>query len=216
MCGQGDVDCIGDWRSKHSIDDLKKICEEKGYSAISVGSFGHAALKSFDYQLTKDHCAPSNGYTNTIYILHYEDEEEAGGDVTLHELESHPGKGLKLNKGGEHGGHPYYFLALVDLKDAHKFTYMAGPGFVRCQDIKNAQFDLAHGKFEDDTEVVAYHCHGAENQKFELQKDGSLAMRNGKHLKLCPRDDTSHGRVHSKVKDVYRFKLTTEGETAGK
>lgn len=26
MCGQGDVEIIGDWKNKHSLDDLKKIC----------------------------------------------------------------------------------------------------------------------------------------------------------------------------------------------
>jgi hypothetical protein len=68
MCGQGDVEIIGNWRSTHSIDDLKKIVEAKGYSAVCVGSFGHAALKKFDYQLTPQHCKPSQGYTNEIYI----------------------------------------------------------------------------------------------------------------------------------------------------
>ena len=57
-----------DWRSHHTIESLKKIVEQKGYSAVCVGSFGHAALKNFDYQLTKDHCKPSQGYTNELYI----------------------------------------------------------------------------------------------------------------------------------------------------
>ena len=64
---QGDVEIIDDWRSD-SIDELKKIVEEKGYSAVVVGSFGFAALKSFDYQLTKEHCKPSRGYTNELHI----------------------------------------------------------------------------------------------------------------------------------------------------
>jgi len=68
MCGQGDVMIISDWRKKYSVEDLKKIVEQKGYSAISVGSFGHAAVKSFNYQLKLSHCRPTNGYTNTIYI----------------------------------------------------------------------------------------------------------------------------------------------------
>merc|ERR1719487_2691402 len=68
MCCQGDVEIIGDWKKHHSIESLKKIVEQKGYSAVCVGSFGHAALKSFDYQLTKEHCAPSNGYTNDLYV----------------------------------------------------------------------------------------------------------------------------------------------------
>ena len=59
MCFQGDVEIIQDWKRHKSIDQPKKIVEEKGYSAVCVGSFGHAALKSFDYQLTKEHCKPS-------------------------------------------------------------------------------------------------------------------------------------------------------------
>lgn len=65
---QGDVEVISDWKHHTSIDKLKKIVEEKGYSAVCVGSFGHAALKSFDYQLTKEHCKPSEGYTNELHI----------------------------------------------------------------------------------------------------------------------------------------------------
>ena len=42
--------------------------EEKGYSAVTVGTFGHAALKKFDYQLTAGHCAPASGYECDIYI----------------------------------------------------------------------------------------------------------------------------------------------------
>ena len=68
MCFQGDAEIIHDWKSHHTIESLKKIVEQKGYSAVCVGSFGHAALKNFDYQLTKDHCKPSQGYTNELYI----------------------------------------------------------------------------------------------------------------------------------------------------
>ena len=54
MSGQGDVDIIHDWKTKHSIDDLKRIAVEKGYSAFSVSvgesqSFGHCAFKNFGY-----------------------------------------------------------------------------------------------------------------------------------------------------------------------
>merc|ERR1719487_792335 len=69
MCFQGDVEIIHDWKRNTSIAKLKKIVEEKGYSAVCVGSFGHAALKSFDYQLTKEHCKPSSGYTNELHIF---------------------------------------------------------------------------------------------------------------------------------------------------
>ena len=38
MCGQGDVQIEGDWKSKYSVDDLKKIVIEKGYSAVTVSN----------------------------------------------------------------------------------------------------------------------------------------------------------------------------------
>ena len=75
MCGQGDVEIIHDWRRHKSIDDLKRMVEERGYSAFTVSngqpSFGHAALKRFDYVLTPQHCKPITTCCNhpcTIYI----------------------------------------------------------------------------------------------------------------------------------------------------
>uniref|UniRef100_A0A7S3UXM9 Uncharacterized protein n=1 Tax=Heterosigma akashiwo TaxID=2829 RepID=A0A7S3UXM9_HETAK len=77
MCMQGDVEIIHNWRSTHSIDDLKRIVQEKGYSCFTVSSgnpsFGHAALKKFPYQVTKDHCKPISQccrHPCTIYIYH--------------------------------------------------------------------------------------------------------------------------------------------------
>ena len=80
MCGQGDVEIIWNWRSKHSIEDLKRIVEQKGYSAISVCSGGFATLKQFSYQLTPGHCKPTRGYTNTLYI--YSGGGSGGGYAT--------------------------------------------------------------------------------------------------------------------------------------
>ena len=68
MAYQGDVEIIHNWREEHSIEDLQRIVERKGYSAFSVGSFDYAALKQFPYQLTAGHCEPSEGYANTFYI----------------------------------------------------------------------------------------------------------------------------------------------------
>ena len=42
--------------------------EQKGYSGFTVGSFEHAALKKFPYQLQASHCTPAQGYECTIYI----------------------------------------------------------------------------------------------------------------------------------------------------
>lgn len=62
MCGQGDVEIVPNWTSRTSIEELKRKVEESGYSAITVSdghpSFGHAALKQFQYQLTSEHCKP--------------------------------------------------------------------------------------------------------------------------------------------------------------
>jgi len=62
MCGQGDARIIPDWKANHSIEDLKQIVIANGYSAFTVSdgspSFNHAALKSFEFDLTKEHCKP--------------------------------------------------------------------------------------------------------------------------------------------------------------
>ena len=68
MCGQGDVETIPDWRSKMSFEELLQKVEEKNWSAISIGEFGFAAIKSLRYQLSPSHCKPSEGYKNTLYI----------------------------------------------------------------------------------------------------------------------------------------------------
>jgi len=75
MCGQGDVEILPDWKRHYSIDDLKRMVEERGYSAFTVSagfpSFGHAALKKFPFALTKTHCKPISTccrHPCTIYI----------------------------------------------------------------------------------------------------------------------------------------------------
>ena len=80
MYAQGDKERIPNWRSKHSIEDLKRIVEQKGYSAISVCSGGFATLKQFSYQLTPGHCKRTWGYTNTFYI--YSGGGSGGGYAT--------------------------------------------------------------------------------------------------------------------------------------
>ena len=82
MCGQGDIEVIHNWRGKHVIEELMRKVEQNGYSAVCVGSFGHAALKKFPYQLTAGHCKPSSGYTNTLYIW------SGGGSGLTEDLEA--------------------------------------------------------------------------------------------------------------------------------
>ncbi|KAK3268842.1 hypothetical protein CYMTET_22676 [Cymbomonas tetramitiformis] len=68
MCQQGDVDIIADWKKVTTLEALKSRVERKGWSAVCVGSFDHAALKSFSWQLKPEHCRPSEHYTNKLYI----------------------------------------------------------------------------------------------------------------------------------------------------
>jgi len=73
MAGKGDMEIIHDWRNQYSIEDLKRMCEERGYSAISLSpnnqSFSFAALKKFSYNLKPGNCHASHGYQNKLYIL---------------------------------------------------------------------------------------------------------------------------------------------------
>ena len=88
MCRQGDIEIIHNWRKSHSIDDLKRIVEQKGYTCFTVSSgnpsFSHAALKQFGYQVTAKHCKPISTYCKhpcTIYIYH-RDESTKGAKQT--------------------------------------------------------------------------------------------------------------------------------------
>ena len=38
MCNQGDVEIIHDWKRHKSVEDLKGIVEQKGYSCFTVSS----------------------------------------------------------------------------------------------------------------------------------------------------------------------------------
>ena len=111
MAYQGDVEIIHNWREEHSIEDLQRIVERKGYSAFSVGSFDHAALKKFPYQLTADHCEPSPGYSNTFYIWSgrgggggSRESERGGESVDLATVARKPAA-FVLNLSGHHD-HP--------------------------------------------------------------------------------------------------------------
>ena len=62
---------IEGFRSKKTINDLKRIVEEKGYTAFTTSGVT-AIFKQFDYQLEPHHCEPANGYNNTMFIWHKE------------------------------------------------------------------------------------------------------------------------------------------------
>lgn len=69
------MEIIHNWKNNTTIEALKKIVEQRGYSAITVSSgnpsFGHAALKKFSFQLRPEHCKPISTccrHPCTIYI----------------------------------------------------------------------------------------------------------------------------------------------------
>ena len=43
IAGEGDVHNIGNWSAQHSLDDLKNMVKEKGWSAVTLGKAGTAA-----------------------------------------------------------------------------------------------------------------------------------------------------------------------------
>ena len=67
MANQGIIEIIEDWRSNHTIDELRQMVLDKGYSVLVVGEFPCAVLKNFDFLLTKSHCNMVS-YDLTIYI----------------------------------------------------------------------------------------------------------------------------------------------------
>ena len=58
MNNQGDVDVVEDWKSTHTIDQLKDIVISKNYSSFTVSagepSFPGAYFKKFPFKLTKE------------------------------------------------------------------------------------------------------------------------------------------------------------------
>lgn len=102
MCGQGDVEIIPNWRSTTTIESLKAKSEKKGYSSITISSgspsFGHAALKSFSFQLTPEHCRPITeccGHPCTIYIY-----TPPGGSGIVEEAGNMDGHYFSFKTGG--------------------------------------------------------------------------------------------------------------------
>ena len=61
MCSQGDIEIIYDWKKTHTIEDLKNIVIQKGYSSFTISSgkpsFYHAAFKKFRFKLKKELCS---------------------------------------------------------------------------------------------------------------------------------------------------------------
>ena len=85
MCNQGDVELILEWRRFYSIDQLKEISLEKGYTCfcISDEDFHWAGMKKFDYQVTPETCKPASGYSCKFYIHHRKDLKPKQKDEDL-------------------------------------------------------------------------------------------------------------------------------------
>jgi len=67
MADQGDVDVIENWEDHYSVEELKQVVEDQGYSAFVLKE-GTAYIKNFEFQLTEDHCQPTD-YPCVIHIF---------------------------------------------------------------------------------------------------------------------------------------------------
>merc|ERR1712226_117955 len=88
MCGQGDRELVHNWRSTYTINQLKQIAVEGGYSCFTVSngqpSFPFAAMKKFDFQVTPETCKPITSCCHhpcKIYILHKKGQKAAEADI---------------------------------------------------------------------------------------------------------------------------------------
>ena len=145
--------------------------------------------------------------------------ENKGGAIQMpkkgeiYELESHPGQGLRLEKGGDYMGHAWYKVLRVPLAQAMKFTLPSGHynGYqgdkkVRCLDVNNAYLDCAMGKYHEGNDLVAYAGHGGGNQNFHIGAGKRLFPAGHDNVKI---GGNSHGSKLMKLEnsDCYVFKL---------
>jgi len=74
MYGVGNIEKINNWKNTHSIDDLKKIAIDKGYSGFAVSngepSFHEAYFKKYGFKLKKKHLAPIHDGEPMKFYLH--------------------------------------------------------------------------------------------------------------------------------------------------
>jgi hypothetical protein len=148
MCGQGDTEIIHDWRRHTTIDNLKRTVEQKSYSAITVSnghpSFGHAALKKFDFQLTHMHCKPISSccrHPCKIYIYTSTSAPSPGGWAPAPQVgeSSIDGDYFSFKTGGDPAAVVDRFRA---TRSGNTVTYSrsqghpgpgAQPGFIACE-----------------------------------------------------------------------------------
>jgi hypothetical protein len=65
-----DAEIVNNWRN---IAQLKRICRQKGYNAISIDHsrslFGHASLKKVDFKISQEHLSTPESGDVHLYVL---------------------------------------------------------------------------------------------------------------------------------------------------
>lgn len=216
MCGQGDVEIIGNWKTHKSIDDLKRIVEQKGYSAFTVSagspSFGHAALKKFPFLLTKEHCKPISTccrHPCTIYIYTPSEAEQCEQaekpPVPTVVLSGFHGYNQRLNgeyvenSGESENGRPVF---------KHMHTEGVGAGYDWCR------LYYAHGAWRighvmwvhgDNANAVAY-CKSSAEHPAEIGASGAWMEHKGQ---ACGQD---YGKDERQFKSAGKVVATGEAD----
>ena len=168
MCGQGDAELVHNWKKTHSVEQLKRIAEQKGYSAVTVSSgtpsFGHAAFKKFSYQLTPAHCKPISScckHPCTIYIF-----APGGGGG---------GSGAAKASGGA--------FQLSDMSGSW-YTYKTGG------DAVDAGIDAYEFVVDTKKKCVRILRHGKQGKKDEFSVSGAeIKHAHGHRAQLLPNGD---------------------------
>ena len=52
---------IQKWEQRFSVEDLKRIVENKGYNGFCLAKNGHCYFKKVDYKLASEHTKPNKG-----------------------------------------------------------------------------------------------------------------------------------------------------------
>ena len=60
------------WEQRFSVEDLKRIVENKGYNGFCLAKNGHCYFKKVVYKLASEHTTPNKG-VNGIWIFEWSD-----------------------------------------------------------------------------------------------------------------------------------------------
>ena len=91
-------------------------------------------------------------------------------------LKSHEGKGLALDeeKKREHGGYAVEIMKLADVAEALQ-VWVDDEGFIHKAGAPTRVFDCENEKYEEGTEVILWVLRGKDNQKFDINTDGTIS-----------------------------------------